>query len=223
MISACERNQVALLINHNRRWYPAYAAARRLIRSGAIGPLRSIIATLSGPRAMVVHEGTYLVGATCYFAESRSTWLVGRALDDEAGYGPRYAGDGGEEPSLDPRANAYLHFERCSRLHYDLEDHSVRWELNLMGEPGRIRIDVSGVEMWRFVERGKVTVMRFPGPQTTRSDLLAAVSELMTLVEEGGAGGSTGRDGRRDLSILLGILQSSHEGGSPATFPVVDR
>lgn len=224
MISACERSHTALLINHNRRWYPAYAEARRLIRSGAIGPLRSIIATLGGRRAMVVHEGTHLVDAVCYFAESWPAWLVGRTSDDEASYGPRYAGDGGKDPSLDPGANAYLHFENGVRAFITISKATpVRWELDLMGESGRMRVDASGVEMWRFVESGEVTVTRFPGPQTTRSDLLAAVSELITLVEGGGAGSSTGRDGRRDLSILLGILQSSHEGGSPVTFPVVDR
>ena len=51
----------------------------------------------------------------------------------------------------------------------------------------------------------------------------AAVAELIDLVERGGDGSSTGEDGRRTLSILLGILQSGAAGSARVTFPIQDQ
>src|SRR5690606_22556262 len=45
MISACDRNQVTLVIGHQRRYKPQYARARELVREGAIGRVEHIHAS----------------------------------------------------------------------------------------------------------------------------------------------------------------------------------
>ena len=47
--------------------------------------------------------------------------------------------------------------------------------------------------------------------------------ELISLIENGGAGSSSGEDGRRTLSVLLGILQSAAAGCTRVTVPIRDR
>jgi predicted dehydrogenase len=46
MIAAAEVNDVVLSIEHTRRWNAEHHAAREFIRSGEVGPLRTVVATL---------------------------------------------------------------------------------------------------------------------------------------------------------------------------------
>lgn len=223
MAAACERRGVPLLIEHTRRWQPQYLEARRLVRSGAIGRLSRIVATLGGPRAMLFRNGTHLVDTVCLFAEADPAWVVGELDDEQAGYGPRYAGDGGHDPGTDPGASAYVHFANGVRAFINASKGTMRnFEVDLVGESGRIRLGNQPGEMWRQSADGGLCPSALQPPQTTRADLLAAVEELIGLVEHGGEGSSTAADGRRALSIILGILQSSHAGGRRVDFPITD-
>jgi predicted dehydrogenase len=223
MIASCAARGVPLLIDHTRRWYPEYVAARELVRGGAIGPLRRVIATLGGPRAMLFRNGTHLLDMVCYFVEAEPAWVVGELDDEHAGYGPRYAGDGGRDPATDPGGSAYLHFANGVRALVSASKGTVpSFELELVGERGRLRIGTHAAELWRIDEAGNASASPLPRPRTTRAYLVAAVDELVALVERGGQGTSTGQDGRRVLEILLGILQSSAAGARRVDFPIVD-
>jgi len=224
IIAACAQHNVPLLIDHTRRWYPEYLEARRLVRAGAIGPLRRIVATLSGPRAMLFRNGTHLIDATCLFAESEPLWVSAELDDEQRDYGPRYAGDGGRDPATDPGGSAVIHFQNGVRAFVNASKGTpMNFELDLLGATGRIRIGTHVGEIWRFLEDGRPAISALRAPHTTRGDMVAAIEELIGLVEHGGRGSSTGEDGRRVLSILLAILQSSTASGSRITFPVSDR
>lgn len=224
MIAACRQHTVPLLIDHTRRWYPEFVEARRLIRAGAVGALRRIVATLGGPRAMLFRNGTHLVDTVCFFAESEPEWVVGELDDEHRNYGPRYAGDGGRDPATDPGGSGYVHFQNGIRAFINASKGTItNFELDLIGESGRIRIGTHVAEVWRQLERGQPPVVtQLRPPHTTRGDMVAAIDELIGLIERGGEGSSTGEDGRRVLSILLGILQSSAAGGVRVAFPIQD-
>ncbi len=223
MLAACRERGVPLLIDHTRRWYPDFLEARRLVRAGEIGPLRTVVATLGGPRAMLFRNGTHLVDTVCFFAESDLAWVTGELDDEHRAYGPRYAGDGGRDPATDPGGSAYLHFENGVRAFINASKRTMgNFELDLVGERGRIRVGANAGEVWRTLDSGQSATYRLASPHTTQSDMSAAIDELIGLIERGGTGSSTGEDGRRTLSILLGILQSSAAGGAPVRFPVED-
>lgn len=223
MLSACARHRVPLLIDHTRRWYPELLEARRLVRSGSIGPLKRIVATLGGPRAMLFRNGTHLVDTVCFFAESDPAWVMGELDDEHESYGPRYAGDGGRDPTTDPGASGYVHFQNGVRAFINASKGTTpNFELDLIGEHGRIRLGAHVAEEWRLLDSGQVVARRIAAPVTTRADMVAAVEELIGLIEHGGQGSSSGEDGRRTLAILLGILQSA-AGGERITFPIEDR
>ena len=95
-------------------------------------------------------------------------------------------------------------------------------ELDLVGERGRLRIGTHVADLWRLDEAGRATLTPLTRPRTTRAYLVAALDELIGLVERGGVGSSTGADGRRVIAILLGILQSSAAGGRRVDFPISD-
>ncbi|MGH2459499.1 MAG: Gfo/Idh/MocA family protein [Chloroflexota bacterium] len=224
MIAACAQRSVPLLIDHTRRWYPEFVAARRLVREGAIGPLRRIVAHLGGPRAMLFRNGTHLIDAVCFFAESDPAWLTGELDDEHREHPPRYAGDGGRDPATDPGGSALIHFQNGVRALVNASKRTMgNFELDLVGETGRLRIGTHVAEVWRPLEGGQPAVSPIHVPHTTRGDMVAAIDELIGLVERGGQGSSTGQDGRRVLSILLGILQSNAAGGARVHFPIQDR
>jgi predicted dehydrogenase len=223
IIGACARGNVPLLIDHTRRWYADYLEARRLIRSGAIGPVSRIVATLGGPRAMLFRNATHLVDEICLFAESEPDWVIGVLDDEQAGYPPRYAGDGGRDPATDPGLSGIIHFENGVRgLINGSKGTMTNFEFDVAGERGRIQIGTHVSEIWRLVDGDQPAVSQIKPPPPTRGDMLAAIDELIGLVENGGAGSSNGQDGRRVLSILLGLLQSNAAGGARVTFPIQD-
>ncbi|HEY3080171.1 MAG TPA: Gfo/Idh/MocA family oxidoreductase [Chloroflexota bacterium] len=223
MIAAGRAAGVPLVINHSRRWYPELHEARRLIRGGAIGPLRRIVATLGGPRAMLFRNGTHLLDTVCFFAESEPRWAMGELDDEHAAHPPRYAGDGGRDPATDPGGSAYVHFENGRRAFVSASKGTVaNFELDLVGERGRIRLGTHVAELVRPDEEGRLAALPLHRPRTARSDAVAAVAHLIDRVEGVGEELSTGEDGRRVLSILLAVLQSSAAGGQPVRFPVRD-
>jgi predicted dehydrogenase len=223
MIDMCRKRGVALLIDHTRRWHPEYIEARSLIRGASLGPLRTIYATLGGPRAMLFRNGTHLVDSVCFFAESQPIWMTAELDSEHASYGPRYAGDGGRAPASDPGGSAYIHFANGTRAFINASKRTLQnYELDLTCERGRIRIGTHVSEVWRNDERGGISVQRLRSPQVTQSGIFAAIQELIELIERGGIGSSSGEDARTALAILLAILQSSASGSIPVRFPIRD-
>ena len=229
MIAACAERRIPLLVNHTRRWLPEVVEARRLVRANAIGRLHRIVAIHGGPRAMLFRMGTHLVDTVCFFAESDPESVGGELDDEHRRYGPRYAGDGGRDAATDPGYSAYVRFQNGVRAFLTASKRTMRtFEVDLIGEAGRIRIrevasPVHVGEIWQMLGDGAPAVRPLCPPYTTLADTRAALVELLGLIEHGGSGSSTGEDGRRVLSILLGILQSNDEGGGPVPFPVHDR
>lgn len=223
MIAACAERGIPLQIDHTRRWYPEYVEAKRILDSGELGPLRRIVATLSGPRAMLFRNGTHLVDSVCFFAGAEPVSVAGLLDDEHADYGPRYRGDGGHDPAFDPGGSGLVCFENGARAFINASKGTMRhFELELWAENGRIRLGADSSDVARLEPGDRHSITPLPRTHSTSSDLAAAVRELVALVQNGGTGTSTGEDGPRTLGIILGLLQSSAAGGVPVRFPVVD-
>ena len=224
MIAACKARGVPLLIDHTTRWLPQYAQARNLIRSGAIGQIRRVMVTGVGPRAMLFRNTTHVTDMLCYLVDSDPAWLTAELDDGYADYPPRYAGDGGKDPKTDPGCSAYVHFQNGVRAFVNCSQMPMPYrEWDVIGDTGRLRLGALAGEMWQQLEDGRIVMTPLRSPNPSRTDMLAAVEELVDLIEHGGTGSSSGEDGRRTLSILLGILQSNASGGGKITFPIQDR
>jgi predicted dehydrogenase len=236
MIAACRASGTVLSIDHTRRWRAIWHQVRNLIRSGELGQLRRLVATLSGPRAMLFRNGTHLLDMVCFFAEAAPAWVVAELDDSHRDYGPVYAGDGGRDPATDPGGSAYIHFQNGVRAFINAsKDANSGWEFNLYCDQGRIRVDdVSGAaDVWQ--SGGGSAASRRPvrwllqEANTTTGSLQAGIEEVIRHV----AARQEGREpetslvsppqaGRQVLEILLGILQSNHAGNAKVTFPVHD-
>jgi predicted dehydrogenase len=172
---------------------------------------------------MLFRLGTHLVDTVNFFVESEPEWVVAALDDGDAAHPPRYAGDGGRDPALDPGCSAIVQYRSGVRAFLNLSKGNVAvGEWDVIGDKGRLRLGPFVHELWQQLDDGQIVHKPLFARVTTRSDLAAAVDELIGLVENGGTGSSTGEDGRRTVSILLGILQSSARGGARVGFPVAD-
>ena len=110
MIAACEAGNVVLSVDHTRRFMPMWKRLKNeFVRGGRIGELQYIVGALSGERASLFRNGTHLIDALCYLADSPPAWVFAEL---EAGYEDytEYRGDGGRTPALEPSASGYIHF-----------------------------------------------------------------------------------------------------------------
>jgi predicted dehydrogenase len=232
MIAAVEKQRVAMVVNHTRRWYATYQRARDLVRAGHLGRVTHIQATCGGPRAMLFRNGTHLIDMVTFFAESEPVWVVGHLDPGHEHYGPRYAGEGGRDAALDPGGSALIRYRNgvmasvfCSKL-------ISLWEIKVYCEHGSVLIsEPGGVEVITNATDpiGGRLVRPVEVPQYQRTDGTAAIADLIDLIERyqhpGGdpaEGQSPPREARKTLAILLAILQSHDQGNVPIVGPFAD-
>jgi predicted dehydrogenase len=77
----CHRNNKLLLVNHQKKFLPAWAHAKRFISEGSIGEIRLIRATCKGN---ILEQGTHLLDVALFLNDySRPSWIMGQVADFE--------------------------------------------------------------------------------------------------------------------------------------------
>jgi predicted dehydrogenase len=224
-IEACERRGVVLSINHTRRWRPEWHAGLAQLGDGGLGAVRRIVGHVGSPRAMLFRNGTHLIDAVCWFAGGEPDWVSGVLDEEHTDYGPRYAGDGGRDPALDPGGSALVHFENGVRAFINCSKRMhAPFRIDVFCELGQLRLYDGSGEVWAPSSPGGRQLARRPlvVPLTRRAETPAAIAEVVRAVEHGGDTLSPAREARKTLAIIIAILQSSTAGGAPVRFPVQD-
>ena len=218
MLKACEDNGVAFSVDHTRRWSPLHHQARDTIRSGAIGPLRTIVATLGGGRAMTFRNGTHMIDNIVFYAESGPAKVFAQ-LEDGFDHWDQYRGDGGKLPENEPGASGYILFQNGVRAFYNgTKETFGEYSLQLSGAEGQIRVDETSAVMVKQDGGEKATRNLVP-PHYQVHGLVAAYRELIDKIENGGDGVSSGREARKTVQIMAGFLKSHQAGSSLVDVP----
>ena len=224
MIEAVERNNTILSIDHSRRWAPLWRYTKEeVVGGGVIGPVQYIIGTLTGGRAMLFRNGTHLIDAICYFAESDPEWV---SAELEAGYEDywEYRGDGGHEPQTEPSAHGYIHFANGVRAFYagGPKTTPADFRLEIVGATGRICLDDKTGAIHRH-QRGDIeddVPEPILSPEWPVVGMAAGVQELVRLVDEGGEPVSPGREALKVVEIMIGFLESQRRGNAKVSIPL---
>ena len=222
MLMACESNGVVLSVNHTRRWSPLYQEVRDTIRSGAIGPLGTIVATLGGERALLFRNDTHLIDSVCFFAEAEPE-VVFASLEDGFEDWDRYRGQGGRDPDTEPGASGFIQFNNGVRALYSgTKGTATGTHLQLSGPEAQINVD-DWERTAQVVSRDAdgVTVLRrnLVPRQFQVHGMVAAYREMIDLIQNGGNGVSSGREARKTVQIMEGFVQSNHQGGQLIPVP----
>lgn len=219
MVRTCERHQVPLVINHERRWEFYYRKARSLIGSGKIGEVRTIIGNALSWKpgklrcgthggGALFHDGTHLTDLLHYF---------GGPIDWVSGHEVR------------PNGKNFIEETACAMMGFKngalgfIEGGGARkyfnFELDIQGSEGRLLIGNDGRALYRtrrskrftgFQELERVT---FPEPKRYTSPFIAGARDLVQAVRSGREVLSTGRDGLKALEVILAIYRSAQQKG----------
>lgn len=218
MIETCQDRGAALLIGHERRFAPHFVEARRIVREGVIGSLRTVIGqaltsdpgslsrreTVGGP---LLHDGTHLTDLIGFFCGPAS-WVIGQAGRSHGSSRVEHTAVG-----LIGFQNGALGFiEGGGRRDY------FSFELELQGELGVLRVGNSppSLKLSRESRRfsGFRELQNAPLPKARPGNAyVAAFRALIEEIETGNQSASTGRDGRAALEIILALYESAAHGG----------
>ena len=215
MIKACEESGVVLTVGYTRRWRLLYHTVRDAIHQGAIGPLGTIVGTIGGWRALLFRNGTHMIDAMCFFAESDPV-KVFASLEEGYEDWDRFKGEGGQSLN-DPGLTGYILFRNGVRGIYcgTKNSLSVR-SLQLSGPDGQVyfqmndrvaKLTTVGPDRNDFQRRTLV-----PKEYQVQA-MVAAFEELIDIIEKGGTSVSPAREGRKTVQVMEGFLKSHQEGG----------
>lgn len=220
MIEATDRHGALLSVDHTRRWEPKFVQAREIIRSGEMGKLCTVVMEQLSPRAMLFRNGTHMIDLICFFAEASPAWLVAE-LEEGFDHFTEYVGDGGHDPKTDPYASAYIRFGNGVRAFYNaFKTQMPGSQCSLNCEQGRIEVSDRGLKVIRGASNHQWSATDI-APDSYRCERqLAAVAELIHVHENGGELVSSGREARKTVEIMLGILRSHHAGNVRVDLPL---
>ena len=231
MVAACERADVLLQINHNRRWDAEWQLAAQLLKEGAIGDLFHVRCHWDGgkpkPSWRSDNEGPLLHDFTHYFdmldmLAGRVEWLCGMAeqrarpwaIEDFGAAFVKFSnGVTGTLYSAELSEYCDLDFElRGSRGVIQMKDERVKLLQPVLDdyEPE------SGFQWSSLAE----TEIARPQPAST---YVCALEELLAALEGSGSLRSDGTVGSRSLEMITAVYQSQLAGSQPVTFPLQDR
>ena len=217
MIEAIEAAGTVVTINHTRRWMPIFHQVKQEVENGTIGELKRLVHGWGGPRAMLFRNGTHRVDALCFLAGSDPEWVWAELDEGFEDYWP-YQGDGGRNPDLEPGCSGYIHFKNGVRAFYNgTKNVQPRHGFELTGTKGFIFLSERTFDAEIHTEAG---MRRISSDPLVYSDSLAAVRELIHVIENGGQTISPPREARKTLEVLLGFMASQKKGNVRIDFPL---
>lgn len=231
MIETCERLGVPLTVNHSRRWKPHWVAARALVWDGPLGPVRRIAGSWTGKRAMLFRNGGHLIDTINWFAGTTEgatpEWVVGILDEEHRGHAPRYTGDGGKDPALDPGGTGLVHYTNGTRAFVNCSKGVTGGgvELEVFCERGHLRVDDIAAEIGRVPAGGSSHNRAWepvPAAVTSLGETPAAFAELIAAHEEKRQPRYTAREASLAPAVILAMLQSNANGHAPVRFPLKD-
>ena len=231
MIAACQRADVLLQVNHNRRWNPEWNLGLALLRQGAIGQLNHIYCYMDGgkpaPWWRSDNEGPLLHDFTHYFDlmelyAGPLDWLCGMAEQRQRPW------------AIEDFSAAFMKFKNgvtgvvCGAELTQYTDSAFE----VRGSEGVIRFPDERVHLYQSVQDmyepdsgfqwSSLQEVEVDRPAPT-SSYVEALTELVQALQGEGTLRSDGEVGRRSLEMVAAIYQSQAAGNRPMTLPLADR
>lgn len=199
MIEACDKSKSVLVIGHQRRFEAQYIKAKELIQSKAIGDLVRIHGSCGGD---LLTDGTHNIDLIRFYVDdSPVKWVFGQI--DRSQNRTRY----GHE--VEDAAIGYIGFENGMRAFMEVGQVALPGYQRacLEGTEGRIEVNVPNQPLVRFKGKGASDwqVPELKGDNPFKLEIAA----MLECIENGGEHILSGRQGRRDLEVLMAIFESS--------------
>jgi len=230
IVSTCSQYNTRLVVNHERRWDPAYRKTKRLIEHQALGKLKSIVGNVFSRSAPIgsweefldkagggplLHDGTHLVDMFRYFAGDIDT-ITGFVSRENLSY----ATETTATAVLQTKNGVTIFMEAGGMREY------FNFELDLQFEKGRIRIG-NGIREYFVTQQstrysGFTDLVKAPFPDFSYDSdpFTGAILDLISSIETGNEPSSSGQDGLKTMEIIFGIYYSAYLNGNRVTLPL---
>lgn len=215
MIAICKKNNVVLIIDHQRRFDPLFSNIKRVIDKGYLG---IIYQTVFYYTAGIFNTGTHVIDLMRYFFGDVE-WVMGRRS-------PIMSSN-----QSDPNIDGVLSFKNgiYASIHaLNVRDYLI-FEQDILGSKGRLRILNSGFEIEyygisdsRYFSGYKEFEKRnlpFEIPKE-RQYMLEGVNHLIDCIENKTEPISSGTDGLKALEIILALIQSADNSSKKIYLPL---
>lgn len=204
MVEICEKNDMVLLIDHQRRFDPLFSKLKNEINGGLLG---SVYQSVFYYTAGIFNTGTHLIDLMRYFFGDVE-WVIGKNSTIQS-----------SNPD-DPNIDGILAFRNgvFASLHTLNVKDCLIFEQDILGSKGRLRILSSGFELeyygisdsryfssYKEFERSDLP---FEVPKE-RQYMLEAVDHLVNCIENKINPLSSGNDGVKALEIILALIKSA--------------
>lgn len=227
MVRVCREEGTQLAINCSRRWNPLLAEAKSIIDAGDLGDILQVTAYAD---CRLSSNGSHLLDLIRYLAGGEVEWVTGEMESDD------------EAEDWESRGNGYLAFDNGVRSYVrTMNCGPAYWELDVIGESGRIRSLGNAQEVELFLsadydpESRAIRPMSgavqtqfsakypFPWPKDTKGSGLITVEDLVASIETGRPPRCSGEDGVKALEIAIAMRESHRQGGAKVALPLEDR
>ena len=215
MIRLCAANDVALLVDHQRRFDPMHQRLAKFVRDGGMGQLQQVTCYYT---AGIANTGTHLFDLLRLYA-GEIAWAEGRVSACAS------------HSAADPNINGWLGIS-CGALAAiqacDVSAYTI-FEMNLLGTKGRLGIGSHGFraefEEARESERYSGYRELFPAlvpveGEFTQELLPLGVHHLIDCMQKRAVAVSSGEDGCAALEIICALSQSALECGKRVALPL---
>jgi predicted dehydrogenase len=217
ILRTCRETGTVVAVNCARRWNPFFQETKRLIEAGELG---RILQVTGYGQAGLSHNGSHLIDIVRYLAGGEVVWVFGEMESEEAAAG-----------EADLMGNGYLAFDNGVRAYVRcLPCGPANWEIDVIGERGRVRAVANCYEM-EFIQlvgekapgRTLPAKIPFPLPSSIRGTGLAVIDDLLDAIATGRNPTCSGHDGAAALEIAVALRESHRRHGVKVALPLADR
>lgn len=217
MAEALRRHGTVMTVSFMRRWEERYRKVAALLAEGAIGTLQGVTVHFSGN---MLHTGTHafdLLRWWCGEVATVTAWLE----HDGSGGGQSGYRFEGERCTRDYGGFALIRFDNgVTAAVHGADKEYFRFELELVGSAGLIRIGNSALELWQSAPsprfEGFRELARQPFPPLPPGNLWHAAAANLVAAVEGREPPACGvEEGSRSLAIALAMHLSDEQGHRP--------
>lgn len=218
MLAAAKGHQVLLCINHQRRFGPRYATARKLLDAGTIGTITQITGICGGD---ALTDGTHLIDLTRFLNQDTPIKSVFGAI--EMSYRGAVNPDGMGMREFNERRTRYGHHAETGSLALLQFTNGVRahLEMGILSRGGYQRLFIDGIEGRMEISGDSPLAgeaqLRFRGssgsweiPELAKGDdFRSSIEGIIDVLENGGKHLLDGQSARANLEVIMAIYESA--------------